>query len=270
VLELSAGDARLTVDATDGGRWTSLVVGDLELLSGAALPDVSPSVTSGCFPMAPFAGRLAHGRLAWRGEVHELPRHAPPHAVHGTAVYAPWQVVDATGSTAVLAHRLRAPWPFAGVVRQHLTLDADGLVGRLEVHAEEEMPVVLGWHPYFPRTLGGQDAGVDVRPEQQYEKGDDDLPTGALVEPADGPHDDCFRGVGRAPVVRWPGVLELVLDSPTDHWVLFDEHPDVVCVEPQTGPPDAVRLGRATLVPAGSSIGLTLALRWRTLDGASR
>lgn len=216
--------------------------------------------------MAPFAGRLSQARLEWEGEVHRLPPHAAPHAIHGTAVDAGWDVRETTECTAVLVHELAAPWPFRGRVRQELTLLDDRLETSLVVEADEPMPVVVGWHPWFRRRLvRGGEVALDVAPVQMYERGEDGLPTGRLVPPPPGPYDDCFLGLAAAPRLTWPGALELVLDSPTDHWVVFTERPEAVCVEPQTGPPDAVRLGRAAVVPAGGSHELRLVLRWQRL-----
>ena len=235
-----------------------------ELLAAVTVPGGHPPTLHGCFPMAPFAGRLHEGRLAWRGRVHELPRHAPPHAMHGTAVDAAWVLDEATSDAAVLTHELAPPWPFAGRVVQRVRLHEDGVEATLELTADEEMPVVLGWHPWFRRDLGaGGPVQVHVDPVQQYERGDDGLPTGRLVPPRPGPHDDCFLGL-RAPArLVWPELLEVTVASDVEHWVLFDEHPAAVCVEPQTGPPDAVRLGRATVVQPGGSLALPLRLRWR-------
>lgn len=235
----------------------------MPLLSGADIPGGHPSTLRGCFAMAPFAGRLREGRLPWRGEQHALPRHAPPHAIHGTAVDAAWRVVEANRATAVLEHVLADPWPFAGTVRQELALAPDRLDVRLSLRAGEEQPVTLGLHPWFPRRLprGGP---VELRfdPVQQYVRGDDGLPTGELVPPLPGPHDDCFLGLRSAPKLVWPGALELTLESPVEHWVLFDERDEAVCVEPQTGPPDAVHLGQAHIVRAGEEHALALTLRW--------
>ncbi len=50
----------------------------------------------GCYPMAPWAGRLREGVLRWRGEEHRLPTDIlPPHAIHGTLLETAWDVVDA-------------------------------------------------------------------------------------------------------------------------------------------------------------------------------
>lgn len=262
-MELVAGGARLVVEPDRGGRWASLEVAGLSLLGGAAIPGGHPPTLHGCFAMAPFAGRLHEGRLRWRGEEHELPRHAPPHAIHGTAVDGAWAVVEEARDRAVLEHELGPPWPFAGTVRQEVQLGPDGLDVRLRLRSREDQPVVLGLHPWFRRRLArGEPVRLHVDPVQQYERGEDGLPTGALVPPAEGPHDDCFLGLRSDPRLVWAGALELTLSSPVRHWVVFDERPEAVCVEPQTGPPDAVRLGEAAVVGRGEELVLPLRLSW--------
>lgn len=266
---LSAGRAVLEVDPEDGGRWTSLVVDGLELLSGADVEAVPPGVRHGCFVMAPLAGRTGYGVLDFRGCTWQLPVDAPPHALHGTVYDVPWIVVqseqDAVRASLALEARLGHPWPFAGTVRQELVLSADGLSARLLLRADEAMPVVLGYHPWFARRLArGGDLRLDFAPVQQYVRGDDGLPTGELVEPRPGPYDDCFRGTTAPPRLVWPDALDVVLTSSADHWVLFDERPDVLCLEPQTGPPDAVALSLADVVPGGGQLALDVDLRWST------
>jgi len=252
-------DAVLQLDPADGGRWTSLVVDGLELLSGAQVPGVPVGARHGCFPMAPYAGRLGAGLLAFRGRTWQLPLDAPPHAIHGHVFDVPWEV-EAVG---VLTARLGPPWPFAGTVRQELALVDGGLDARLVLHAEQDMPAVLGLHPWFARRLArGDDVRLELALQEQYVLGADGLPTGALAPPSAGPYDVCFRGTDGPPRLVWPGALTLSITSSAQHWVVFDELPDVVCVEPQTGPPDAVALGLAEVVPAGGELVLETAWRW--------
>lgn len=263
VRELRAGAAVLRVDPQDGGRWTSLVVDGLELLSGAEVAGVPPGVRSGCFVMAPFAGRVRDGALCFRGRTHQLPRDAPPHAIHGTVFDALWEVVAGDETRLELAVDLAAPWPFAGTVRQELVLRPDRLESTLVLHATEDMPVTLGLHPWFPRRLArGGEVVLDVQGRQQYVLDADGLPTGALSDPRPGPYDDCFRGTLSPPRLTWPGALELTMTSSADHWVVFDQHPDAFCVEPQTGPPDACALGLADVVAAGDDLVLVTGLSW--------
>jgi len=262
---LTSRRAVLDVDPDDGGRWTSLEVDGLELLAGADVEGVPAGVQRGCFAMAPFAGRIGHGVLTHGGRTWQLPCNAPPHAIHGHVFDRPW-VVDGEG---VLSTRLSDPWPFAGTVRQELVLTDSGLDARLVLHAEQEMPATLGYHPWFGRQLArGGPVELHLEPVEQYETDDEALPTGQLVTPTGGPYDDCFLGMSQPPRLVWPGALALTLESSDDHWVVFDELPGVVCVEPQTGPPDAVALGRADVVPAGGQLVLELRLRWSPDTGA--
>ncbi|MBC7372742.1 MAG: aldose 1-epimerase [Frankiales bacterium] len=256
---LTTDRARLEIDPADGGRWTSLRVDGLELLSGATVDGVPAGVQHGCFALAPYAGRLGHGRLSVDGRTWQVPINAPPHAIHGHVFDVAW-TVDAPG---VLSTRLTAPWPYAGTVRQELRLTDAGLLARLVLHADEAMPVTLGWHPWFARQLArGGPLELHIEPRRQYATDDEALPTGELVAPMPGPWDDCFVGLRTPPRLLWPGALELTLTSSAEHWVVFDRLPGVVCVEPQTGPPHAVALGLAAQVPAGGELALELRLAW--------
>ena len=226
---------------------------------------VPAGVQHGCFAMVPYAGRLGHGRLVHAGRSWQLPRNAPPHAIHGHVFDVPWQVEPGPRGAAdlVLTTRLGPPWPFAGTVRQDLRLSPHGLVSRLVLRAEQAMPATLGWHPWFARQLSrGGELVLQLDPVAQYALDEQALPTGELVTPTGGPYDDCFRGLRASPRLVWPGALALTLTSSADHWVVFDRLPDVVCVEPQTGPPDAVALGLAPLVPAGGELALEVSLQW--------
>lgn len=79
------------------------------------------------------------------------------------------------------------------------------------------------------------------------------------------PWDDCFTGLRSAPRLTWPGVLGLELTSSCDHWVVYDEPRDAVCVEPQTAPPDFVTVAPSTTVP-GEPLVATMTWRWWALD----
>ena len=93
-----------------------------------------------------------------------------------------------------------------------------------------------------------------------YLRGPDGLPTGELVPVPAGPWDDCFEGVTRARL-SW-GELTLTVTASTQTWVVFDERAEAVCVEPQTAPPDAVRLGLAHWLEPGEEHALDVDFRW--------
>jgi aldose 1-epimerase len=264
-VHLRNDDAELTVDPAVGARWTSWRVAGLELLTAADVP-LPPGMRGGSFVMAPYAGRLAGGRVVIGGVEHQLPRLAPPHAIHGTVTERPWEVLDAGPDSLRCAVDLGPDWPARGRVEQRLELTGDALTSELTLHAEDAMPVTMGWHPWFARRLArGADAEWLLTGGRQYGRSAEWLPTSPVTGLRPGPWDDCFRDFTAPPGLRWPGALELRVESSADHWVLFDERPGELCLEPQTGPPDAPGLGEATEVPAGGSLQLRCTWRWRRL-----
>ena len=49
-----------------------------------------------------------------------------------------------------------------------------------------------------------------------------------------------MRGV---PTVSWEDVLQITIESDAPYWVVYDQDPEGVCIEPQSAPPDAANLG---------------------------
>jgi aldose 1-epimerase len=277
---IRAGNVRLTVDPEQGGRMASLRIGEREVL----VTEGWGPIRWGCYPMAPFAGRIRDGRFTFRGRDVRLPLNLPPHAIHGTVFERPWEVVSHADDHLVLTIDLGPAWPFRGTVTQSIALDPDGLEATLLLEADEAMPAALGWHPWFRRYLeaafdgaGPTSAGVDVVVDaaSMFERGADGLPTGTLVPPHARPWDDAFTELRTSPIVRWPGALEIVMSSTTPVWVVYDEPVEGVCVEPQTAPPDAINLATAAgdepdVADADRPMTASMAWRWRDLGGRDR
>ena len=263
MITLSTPTASVHIDPVAGGRLTSMVVEDLELLVGGA----DSAMDWGCYVMAPFAGRVRNGRFAFKGREHQLPRNLGPHAIHGTVFARPWTVVEAEPRRALLTCDLGPDWPFAGRVAHEVVLDDSSLSLRLEVAADDEpFPASCGWHPWWRRRLRrGAPLEVDVDAESMWVRGPDGVPTGELVSPVPpGPWDDCLTDLRSAPVLRWEGALEVVVDTSCDDLVVFDQPTHAICVEPQTGPPDALRL-TPVLVEPGWPLVAEAEFRWTVL-----
>jgi aldose 1-epimerase len=265
VIELTGEGVGVTVDLDHGGRLASLDLGGHELPLGR----VDDPLGWGCYPMAPFAGRIRGGRFQWKRQVVELARNHGPHAIHGTVLDRAWQAEQVDDGYLRARCDLQPGWPEAGWAIEEVALGPGRVELRLEVHAAEiSFPATCGWHPWFRRRLGGAAGGqveVELPADRWYPRGGDGLPTGAVEDaPEQGPFDDCFTAV-RWPVrLTWPGALALELEATCDHVVLYDEPDDAVCVEPQTGPPDAPNLGLATVVQPGAPLVLETSMRWST------
>lgn len=284
MLELEAGDAFATIDEAHGGRLASLQVGGRELLVGPGSADDS-SITWGCYLMAPWPGRLADGRLRWRGRTIQLRRTHGRHAIHGLVAGVPWTVERVDGSSAELSVSLdRDGWPFGGAVRQRIRLAPNRLVLEAEIRADAPMPAALGWHPWFQRRGA---AAVRVDGDSILESRGM-IPTGRLL-PAErrfdlrrGPLigrrrlDHVFVGV-RPPVeIRWPDLAVRLETSPWLSTVVVYTPPGAICLEPLSAWPNALALDPAAaraagvvVLAAGETLRATLTFSWERLGPGS-
>ena len=265
--------ARVEVDAERGGRLRSLRVLGHELLVGppdeaeqSAASGAADSIGWGCYPMAPFAGRLRHGRFHWGNREVHLPQNLGRHAIHGTVFDRPWQVRRHDTRVLRLACTLDDRWPWEGqatlqleLTEQHLTLD-------LALHTREEsFPATIGLHPWFRKRLSPEARAallVFQARAMLLRDGAGICTVRTQSPPPAGPWDDCFMGVPEAPMIVWPGALSLRLHSKAPYWVVFNEREEALCVEPQTGPPDALNTGSSPVVRAGLPQKLRLRLAW--------
>jgi aldose 1-epimerase len=259
-VRLTSGEAALTVSAGSGGRLSSLRIGDLELLGRGG----SGIYHWGCFPMAPFAGRIRHGRLTWEGTTHQLPITFGAHAIHGVVVDRDWHVDDVAAASARLSCPFDSRWPWAGHAVAGMELSAERLDITLEVHADAvPMPAWTGWHPWFRRRLArGGPARVDFTVDGMLQRDADGIPTGEVVPRPEGPWDECFTGPAWPATLIWDGALRLRISSDAGYLVVFDQHDGTTCVEPQTGPPDAVALDRHTVVEPGRPLVMRMSWEW--------
>ncbi|MFF1557872.1 aldose 1-epimerase [Streptomyces sp. NPDC058279] len=257
---LSAGGAELTIDQENGCRISSLRVDGTELLRQGP--------KYGAFPMVPWCGRTANGRFRDGAAVHRLPLNHPPHAIHGFGREAAWRPALGTGTEAVFTYDLGDPWPYPGRVTQVFRLDEDALTLTMGVETYgDSFPAQAGWHPWFHRSLtpDGAEAKLDFAPAWQEERGPDHIPTGRRIDPKPGPWDDCFGMPDGVDVtLTWPGALELRITSRAEWVVVYDEEPEAICVEPQSGPPNGLN-SLPRLVTPVDPLEVSTTWTWRRL-----
>ena len=253
MIELEAGDVRMTVHPEAGGRIGSIEVAGTRLL----LDDpAAGAMLWGCYPMVPWAGRVRHGRFVVDGVEHRVPVNLTPHAIHGTAFDARWEVVDAGRDHCEL--RCPLDWQFGGNAHQHLQLHPDGLTCLLAAEATTApTPAAAGWHPCFRTPL---DATLEFG--RMYVRDEEGIAVPTLVAPKPHPWDDCFVEP-LAPLQLRYAALVVTIDSDCDHWVVYDERADTTCVEPQSGPPDAFTIGGATHLEPGEILQRRMTIGWQ-------
>lgn len=242
LIPLQCGKLSVEVAPHAGGRIARIRFDGIEQLAGHGEPD-DAAIAWGCYPMAPWAGRIRRGRFDFDGREHQLPINLGEHAIHGVAFVLPWHV-DARSSQQ-LELSLPLPederWPFGGTCRQRLLLGERELRLELSVSAgERAMPVSFGWHPWFRKP-----ERMEFSPQCMYPRDGEGIAVLPPVEGPPGPWDDCF--INDAPVTLHRAGQSLRLTSDCTHWVVFDQPAHATCVEPQTGPPDAFNLAPRVL-----------------------
>ena len=182
----------------------------------------------------------------------------PPHAIHGVAYDRPWRIDDDTTISIDLDER----WPYRGRAVQRFALTERSLSFELTLEAAEAMPATIGWHPWFRRVLAPGEAPVELTfaADRMLVRDAEGMPSGEVASPPPPPPwDDAFTGVHADPVLTWPGRLRLAIGSSCPWWVVYTEPEHSICVEPQSGPPDAVN-GSPQVVEPGAP--LTHTMRW--------
>ncbi len=288
---LQHGQAKAQLDPEYGGRLGSLTVAGHELLetgtSNGGSDRARPPMSWGAFPMVPWAGRVNRGAFRFDGRPYQLPVTPIPgtstdHAIHGTSYLQQWQVEDdqtddaqprgAQSISQTIAVDLDPAWPFGGRVTHQAVLNEDSLRLTLSLTAGEvAMPAMVGWHPWFRRRLseGGPTVQLSFEAALMAELDGEAIPTGNLVSPPPGPWDNCFSGLSDPPVLRWPGQLEVRLESDCSHWVIYDRPEHALCIEPQSGVPDCFNQFPNSLdhrLESGQSLTRTFTISWTLLE----
>ncbi|HEY9375604.1 MAG TPA: hypothetical protein VIQ02_00735 [Jiangellaceae bacterium] len=249
MITLTDGTATLELDPEAGGRVAQLVVDGLEVLAHTG----AKATRWGSFVMAPWAGRVRRGQFVFDGKSYQLPTERnPPHAIHGTVLDRPWAILDSSQSFALLESTLGDQWPWPGRARHRISLNDGGVAFELEIRSDSAapFPASAGSHPWFRRRLSrGAELELDFTTSAMLERDTEGIVTGTRVPVPPGPWDDCFDGVQWPVSAQWPGALRMDIGSDTRYVVVFDQLAEAVCVEPQTGPPDALTLEPFVVTP---------------------
>ncbi|WOJ97376.1 aldose 1-epimerase [Congregibacter brevis] len=139
------GAALLSLQSLHAGQWRDWLV-DSALASTISTPP--------CFPLVPFANRIADGRLKSSSEVLPANRpHVSVHPIHGYAWQAPWSVGRQEVNSVELSYDgSDDPWPW----RYRASLSFMLAPQELQIHMKLQhlgaglMPAGFGLHPAFP------------------------------------------------------------------------------------------------------------------------
>jgi aldose 1-epimerase len=251
----------IAIDPASGGRMTSWRMFGHELLTGV---DDHP-IQYGMYPMAPWAGRLRANTYA----DHPMPANWDGWAIHGAFLTSNFSVVESAGDVVVLqAHAVVAERR----VQCSLTyrLRGSDLETTIEVDVDEgELPVLLGWHPWFRRDIAGNVARWSAAGAVMIAREPDGLPGNERIPLTElsGPFDDVFSVPSGEVLMDW-GVMQLQIANSHPWYVIFDELESAVCLEPQTGPPNCTS-GSVGVSIAQPESPVRMHTRWRATSHPS-
>jgi aldose 1-epimerase len=218
-----------------------------------------------CFPLVPYANRIAKGRFLWDGRAHRLAENFPAslHPLHGVGWRRPWQVASADERSCVLRieHRPQGgeqqDWPFAFDAEQKISLGSGGLRVELSViNADESAaPLGLGLHPLFPRrgserlifnAAGAWRNGLDMLPLSRVSGGLWEHTAGQSID-AQALDNDFFGWSGTARIETECSDAIRITASPvfSSLRVFTPEDRDFFGIEPVSHSADAINRGAA-------------------------
>jgi aldose 1-epimerase len=238
VLNIDGDQISLAIDLDQGARLASVQWRDMQF----AVPFRGQELSWGWFSMAPFAGRIKDGIIKdSKGNKYQLPNNFdPPHALIGYGAQSSWE--DIGGGRQFLV--LPSPFNGATVTQSYEILD-NAIRWSLDYEANGcDLPVTLGFHPWFAREIGkGDSAELLFTANKMFKRGDDYLPTGEVITPTQPPWDDTFMEIKGVPEIIWSGAARLTMECDTPYWMVYNQDEDGICIEPVTAPPDAQNLG---------------------------
>ncbi len=242
-VEIRCGEQQLVFDTALAGRAISWNYQGFELL-GASGAD---PVEFGFYPMLPWAGRLADNSVSVNGKSIKQVINYHGWAIHGLSFDNPlarWSVQADEDSTTFLGVQRISGWMEDLEATFTWTIDEHSLTSTIEVKPISEVVsrVVVGWHPWFRKSIGSGSPAVLKIDDAQLLTKVDSLPTGELVvfDVTLGPFDDAIIVPSKTVVIEWPEALQLRITHSHEWFVIYDGNPNLICVEPQTGAPNAL------------------------------
>jgi aldose 1-epimerase len=252
---LTAGKSRVIVAPEAGAGIVGWTLGDIPIFRPAQKAAEEGNFHAmACFPLLPYANRIANAQFTWNGQHHQLPVNSVPHAIHGIGRERPWHIDQSAPNAVALSlhHAGDAAWPFAFDATIGYRLDDEGLTADLSItnKAPSPTPAGLGLHPYFPKHHG---AALQFAAAGALRNGPDSLPRDHGPVPLDWQHetprpveesnlDNCFTGwAGAFAIHAGPGSLRIEASQVFGNLQVYTppQNP-FYAVEPVTHIPNAI------------------------------
>ena len=275
MIALDASGWSVGVDPALGGAILHARHDGRNVLRAAPAGCTDP-LQAACFPLVPYANRIAGGRFDFAGRAYRVPRNFGdhPHSLHGVGWQSAWEVAEnsAASVTLRLDHAGDARWPWPFVTEQVVTLSDAALEIRLGLtnSGDRAMPAGVGLHPYFPTR---PDTRLRFSADVAWLSDATQLPTrrvaadhfgdwtiGATVARAD-LIDTAWDGWdGRAALVDADGETVVAATGASILHLYIPPGAGFLCVEPVSHLPDAINRDGMPVLESGARAELSMTI----------
>lgn len=259
LLECALGETRIAVAPELGGALAWLRWRGHDILRPLDPAGEQRANLCGSYPLIPWSNRIANGCFTFNKVKHRVKRNFGdhPHSLHGNGWQTAWQVLHATEQEIVLELHSPAseswPWPYRAEQRFRLFPDRLRIELTLFNNAEENVPVGLGFHPFFADAEHSEirlvSSRVWLNDENSLPSKETDVPEPwcyhTFRPPIPRSVDNCFTGWQSPAEIRWPQKhIRVEIDSAATNAILFipPRERNVVAIEPVTHINNAINL----------------------------
>jgi aldose 1-epimerase len=237
----------LIIDSALGGRATQWFHKELQILG----PKGDHPLVGGWYLMAPWAGRIRDNQVTYQKRKYPQKVNFQKWAIHGTVAFNEGKVQNQTSDSVEIVHKTNSDWPISMEILQRWSITSKYLKCYARISTiEGEFPAELGWHPWFNRQLTrGKPAKFGIEAVSQFKKDENFFTLNETKEIGIPPFDDAFVVPTGRGFIEWPEALRIDFSTDLETFVVFDEPKDVFCIEPQTGPPDAINRATNVVTP---------------------
>ncbi len=238
----------------------------------------------GCFPLVPYANRIAFGKFRSQGMSYQVPLNFGdhPHSIHGIGWQRPWKIegVGTDNARLTLVHDGFGGWPLRFTAEQYFELGDDFLRIDIRMTNRQDIPAPagLGLHPYFRRPEG---ASLRFSAATVWLNDQTALPVGEVAVPdlwnhaqgkavGSAPLDNCFAGWdGRADIDLGPTKVTIEASQAFRYLQVYTpEGQDFFCVEPVTHRPNGIAVAQGmTMLPPGETLSGSVIFRMTDSGG---
>lgn len=248
IIEITSERHKLIIDSAAGGRATHWLYEDLQLLGEKG----DNPIIGGWYLMAPWAGRIRNNEITYQNKSYPQAINFQNWAIHGTAAFSEGKVQNQSETSVEIVHETNDQWPVKMTITQRWTINKDQVKSYAKISCEKgEFPAEIGWHPWFRRQLNkGKSAKFGIEAISQYVKDESSITLNETKNIGVPPFDDAFDVPTGKGFIEWPEVLRIDFSSELNTFVIYDVPEDVFCIEPQTGPPNAINQAQHVVTPA--------------------